>query len=117
MSTKFEVEKFTGSNDFGLWKMKMKAVLVKEGLDVALEGEEHLPETMDVRERRELLKKAYSSIILGLGDKVLREVSRSWSMTADVWRVLEERYMAKSVPNRINLKQRLYGFKMKEGKC
>ncbi|KAK0604865.1 hypothetical protein LWI29_020317 [Acer saccharum] len=38
MSTKFEVEKFTGSNDFGLWKMKMKAVLVKEGLVAALEG-------------------------------------------------------------------------------
>ena len=37
MSTKFEVEKFTGSNDFGLWKMNMKAMLVKEGLDVALE--------------------------------------------------------------------------------
>ncbi|XP_060673811.1 uncharacterized protein LOC132803961 [Ziziphus jujuba] len=35
---------------------------------------------------------------------------------ADVWTVLEERYMAKSVPNHINLKQRLYGFKMKEGR-
>ena len=46
-----------GSNDFDLWKMKMKVVLVKEGLDVALEGEENLPETMDVREKKELLKK------------------------------------------------------------
>ena len=61
------------------------------------------------------MKKAYSSIILGLGDKVLREVSKE-TTAADVWRVLEERYMAKSVPNRINLKQRLYGFKMKEGR-
>ncbi|KAH7575557.1 hypothetical protein JRO89_XS02G0145600 [Xanthoceras sorbifolium] len=33
METKFEAERFIGTNDFGLWKMKMKAVLVKEGLD------------------------------------------------------------------------------------
>nr|XP_048335972.1 uncharacterized protein LOC125423968 [Ziziphus jujuba var. spinosa] len=72
----------------------MKAVLVKEGLDVALEGKEHLPETMDVREKRELLKKAYSSIILGLEDKVLREVSKETTV-ADVWRVLEESFKMK----------------------
>ena len=29
MMTKFEIEKFNGSN-FGLWKMKMKAILRKE---------------------------------------------------------------------------------------
>ena len=40
MGTKFEVEKFTGENDFGLWKTKIKVVLVKEGLDIVLDGEE-----------------------------------------------------------------------------
>ena len=46
MTTKFEVEKFTGTNDFGLWKMKMKAVLVKEGLAAALDSADKLPTTL-----------------------------------------------------------------------
>ena len=33
MSTgKFETEKFTGKNDFGLWRLKMKAVMMQHGL-------------------------------------------------------------------------------------
>ncbi|TXG71900.1 hypothetical protein EZV62_000479 [Acer yangbiense] len=111
MGTKFEVEKFIGENDFGLWKMKMKAVLVKEGLDIALDGEEKLPTDMKADEKKNLLKKAYSSLILGLGDKVLREVSKE-TTAAGVWEKLEELYVSKTVPDRIYLKQRLFGFKM-----
>ncbi|TXG56626.1 hypothetical protein EZV62_017939 [Acer yangbiense] len=111
MGTKFEVEKFTGENDFGLWKMKMKAMLVKEGLDIALDGEEKLPTDMKADEKKNWLKKAYSSLILGLGDKVLREVSKETTATG-VWEKLEELYVSKTVPDRIYLKQRLFGFKM-----
>lgn len=111
MGTKFEVEKFTGENDFGLWKMKMKAMLVKEGLDIALDGEEKLPTDMKDDEKKNLLKKAYSSLILGLGDRVLREVSKE-TTAASVWEKLEELYVSKTVPDRIYLKQRLFGFKM-----
>ncbi|PKH94056.1 hypothetical protein CRG98_049770 [Punica granatum] len=39
MGAKFKVEKFGGSNDFGLWKIKMKALLVQHGLEGALKGE------------------------------------------------------------------------------
>jgi len=28
-SAKYEVEKFTGQNDFGLWRLKMRALLVQ----------------------------------------------------------------------------------------
>ncbi|TXG74051.1 hypothetical protein EZV62_002630 [Acer yangbiense] len=117
MSTKFEVEKFTGSNDFGLWKMKMKmkAVLVKEGLATALEGEDKLPASMDAAEKKILLEKAYSSLILGLGDKVLREVKKEKS-AAGIWTKLESLYMSKAVPNRIHLKQQFFGFTMDERK-
>ncbi|TXG55667.1 hypothetical protein EZV62_020923 [Acer yangbiense] len=117
MGTKFEVEKFTGLNDFGLWKMKMKmkAVLVKEGLAAALEDAENLPETMKEEEKKDLLEKAYSSLILGLGDKVLREVIKE-TTAARIWTKLEALYMSKAVPNRINLKQRFFGFKMNENK-
>ena len=42
MSTaKFETEKFTGKNDFGLWRLKMKAVMMQQGLwEILKNGDE-----------------------------------------------------------------------------
>ena len=37
-STKYEIEKFTGVNDFGMWCLKMKALLVQQGCLEALKG-------------------------------------------------------------------------------
>ena len=45
-STKFDIEKFTIKNDFRLWRMKMRVLLVHHGLEPALEGENGLPATM-----------------------------------------------------------------------
>ncbi|KAK2453266.1 hypothetical protein QL285_000978 [Trifolium repens] len=42
MGSKFDIEKFTGSNDFGLWKVKMKAVLVHNKCVEALKGKTRL---------------------------------------------------------------------------
>ena len=36
MATGLDAEKFAGKNDYGLWKMKMRAILIQEGLDAAL---------------------------------------------------------------------------------
>uniref|UniRef100_A0A803QCF5 Retrovirus-related Pol polyprotein from transposon TNT 1-94 n=1 Tax=Cannabis sativa TaxID=3483 RepID=A0A803QCF5_CANSA len=69
-TSKFEVEKFDGKNDFCLWKAKMM-VLKK----VINEGTAH-----------------------------------------EMWVKLEQLYMSKTLPNRINLKQRFYGFKIDESK-
>lgn len=33
---KLEVDKFTGENDFHLWRLKMRALLVHQGLEEAL---------------------------------------------------------------------------------
>ncbi|RDY04308.1 hypothetical protein CR513_12029, partial [Mucuna pruriens] len=30
-SNKFDIEKFFGSNDFGLWRIKMQAILIHQG--------------------------------------------------------------------------------------
>ncbi|GKC62817.1 hypothetical protein Tco_1095415 [Tanacetum coccineum] len=35
--TRFDIEKFNGKNDFGLWKIKMRALMVQQGCDAALE--------------------------------------------------------------------------------
>lgn len=48
-STKFEVEKFNGANDFTLSQVKTKALLVNQDLAKTLEGREKLS---DLRLRR-----------------------------------------------------------------
>lgn len=115
MAAKYDVEKFTGSNYFGLWRMKMKALLVHQGLYEALLGEKLLRETMSDRDKKEVLDKAHSAIILNLGDKVLRKVARE-TTAAGVWLKLEGLYMKKSLVNRLYLKQSLYSFKMQDDK-
>ncbi|MCI88563.1 hypothetical protein A2U01_0109850, partial [Trifolium medium] len=30
MGSKWDIEKFTGSNDFGLWKVKMRAISIQQ---------------------------------------------------------------------------------------
>ncbi|WVZ00077.1 hypothetical protein V8G54_026146 [Vigna mungo] len=95
MATKFDVEKFNGANDFGLWKIKMEAILIQQGCDEALKGE--------------------SAIILCLGDKVLREVAKE-KTAAEIWAKLESLYMTRSLAHRLCLKQQLFSFKMSESR-
>ena len=39
-STRVDVEKFNGGNDFCLWRLKIRAILIQQGLDSALDDEE-----------------------------------------------------------------------------
>ena len=82
-------------------------------LDMALENV--FPETMDVEKRKEVLKKAYNTLILCLSDKVLREIVKCKS-AADVWLKLESLYMTKSLSSRLHLKAKFFTWKMKEGR-
>ena len=73
---KFDLEKFNGENDFNLWRLKMRAILVHQGLEDALEGEDKMPDTLTESMKREILRKAHSEIVLSLSNQVLREVSK-----------------------------------------
>lgn len=59
MDVKFEIEKFNGNNDFGLWRLKMHALLVQNGLHKALKGKNDLPEKLSGEENDELMEKVY----------------------------------------------------------
>ncbi|GKB01369.1 hypothetical protein Tco_0829413 [Tanacetum coccineum] len=72
-TTKFDIKKFDGKNDFRLWQIKMRALIVQQGCDAALET---LPMDMKACENAALMKKAYITLILCLGDRVLREVTK-----------------------------------------
>ncbi|GKB80224.1 hypothetical protein Tco_0947119 [Tanacetum coccineum] len=63
--TRFNIKEFDGKNDFRLWQIKMCALMVQQGCDAVLET---LPANMEAGEKAALMKKAYSCLILCLGD-------------------------------------------------
>ncbi|XP_042983130.1 uncharacterized protein LOC122312550 [Carya illinoinensis] len=115
---RFDIEKFTGDNDFGLWRIKMRALLVQHGLQDALLGERKKGSSLKGEDREtvkeDILQKAHSALILSLGDKVLREVATE-DTAAGIWLKLENLYMTKSLANRLHKKTKLYTFKMNPG--
>ncbi|GJR47274.1 retrovirus-related pol polyprotein from transposon TNT 1-94 [Tanacetum coccineum] len=68
---KFDIEKFDGTGDFGLWRIKMRALLIQHGCEAALEV---LPEDMEAQAKTELNKKAHSTVILCLGNKLKKKL-------------------------------------------
>jgi len=116
MGSKWDIEKFTRDNDFGLWKVKMEAVLIQQKCEKALKGEGALPVTMSRAEKTEMVDKAKSVIVLCLGDNVLREVVKE-PTTTSMWSKFEYLYMTKSLAHRQFLKQQPYSFKMVESKA
>lgn len=119
-TTRWEVEKFSGRNDFGLWRIKMRAMMVHQGLVGALDSEgskEKLDADLDPKDqikKQEMLDRSHNSLILNLTDKVLPEVSNEKS--AGVWLKLESLYMTKSLANRLYMKQKLYSYKILDDK-
>ena len=118
-TTRFEAEKFSGKNDFGLWQIKMRALLIQQGLDEAIQpidakekGKEELDEK-DALKMAQMAKKAHNAIVLNLTDKVLREVSKE-TTAYGIWTKLEGLYMTKSLANRLYMKQRLFSYKFLE---
>ncbi|KAL8502281.1 hypothetical protein ACS0TY_021421 [Phlomoides rotata] len=93
----------------------MKALMVYLGLGSALESNEGQESSTTGAKRIEILEKAHSAIILCLGDKPLREVSKEKTVI-DVWRKLESLYQTKSVSNKLFVKQKLLDFRMLDGK-
>ena len=73
LATRFEIKKFNGKNDFSLWRVKMRALLVQQGLWKALKGKNALPETLSDEKKEDLLEWAHSAILLSLGDVVLKK--------------------------------------------
>lgn len=111
MDVKFESECFDGRGDFGLWRQKMKALLVQQKVAKALLDPGKLPVNLTEDEKEAMHEIAYSSIILHLYDNVVWRVSKV-EKVIDLWEKLEELYMPKTVSNKIYLKDWLFRFKM-----
>ncbi|KAL6226184.1 hypothetical protein ACLB2K_000147 [Fragaria x ananassa] len=110
-NAKFEVEKFDGTNNFGMWQCEVKDVLAQQDLDMALEDR---PEGMSDKDWQKINKMACSTIRLCLAKQQKFDVMRE-TAAKDLWQKLEDKYMTKSAENRLHLKRRLFNFKYKEG--
>ncbi|GJY39947.1 hypothetical protein Tco_0426311 [Tanacetum coccineum] len=86
----------------------MPVLMVQHGCDAAIET---LPADIEAREKSALMKKAYSTLILCLGDRVLLEVTKE-TTAAGIWTKLTSLYMTKSLSNRLYLKKKLYTYYM-----
>lgn len=118
-----EVEKFDGHGDYILWKDRLLAHIDLLGLSRALDESDKITatpsgkETAEKAEKDETFeekkKKARSAIVLCITERVQRKVRKEVTAAA-MLRALDRLYLAKALPNRIYLKQKLYGFKMSE---
>ena len=109
MGSKVDLEKFTGQNDFNMWKIKIEALLITQGLGEAIDrvtkiegGEASSSKTPE--QVAKIDKKVRSTIILSLGDSVIREVAKEKTV-AGLWAKLENLYMTKSLANRLYIKK------------
>nr|GEW04163.1 putative polyprotein [Tanacetum cinerariifolium] len=75
---KFDIEKFDGTGDFRLWRVKMRALLIQHGCEVALEV---LPADMEAQTKVELNKKAHTltleDVMATLNSKEIKERSKT----------------------------------------
>ena len=113
-SFKFEIEKFNGSNNFELWKVKMRDMLIQQGVLKELAGKTKKPYDMSNEPWNKIDEKALSAIRLCLADDVLFNIV-SETTAAGLWTKLESLYMTKSLTNKILLKRQLFTLRMKEG--
>ncbi|KAM2859524.1 hypothetical protein COP2_024947 [Malus domestica] len=110
-TTRLEVDKFNGSNNFGMWQCEVMDVLYQQELDMVLEDK---PEDIDDKQWTRINLHACAAIRSFL-DKELKYPYMKETSAKELWTKLEEKYMTKSAENRLFLKKRLFRFQYRLG--
>ncbi|KAE8702857.1 Detected protein of unknown function [Hibiscus syriacus] len=110
MATKFDIEKFNRRN-FSLWKLKMKAILRKDGCLAAIS--ERPVDFIDDNKWNEMDGNAMSNFHLALADEVLSSIEEK-KTAKEIWDHLTKLYEVTSLHNKIFLKRKLYTLRMSE---
>lgn len=106
----FEV-KFDGKLNFLLWKMRITALLVKDGVYKTLDGKEKKSLKMDDDEWNDIDFRTKATIIPCLLNVLYNMMNEETNV--GLWCKFESLYMSKSLSNKLFMKQ-LYGLRMKE---
>lgn len=110
-NAKFEVEKFDGTNNFGMWQCEVSDLLFREGSDIALESK---PKDYSDDDWNYVNRQACGTIRLCLRKDQKYFVMKE-NIAAILWKKLEDKFMTKSVENRLYLKKKLFRFQFKKG--
>ncbi|KAG2669750.1 hypothetical protein I3760_14G048100 [Carya illinoinensis] len=87
-NAKFEVEKFDGTSNFGMWQCEVMDILIQQELDITLEGK---PDDMTEHDWKKLNTQACSTIRLCLTKEqkyfvikrqMLRNFGRNWRISS-----------------------------------
>lgn len=134
VSAKIEMEKFNGTIDYNMWKERLLANLDLLGLrDALISQEEDLKrlegksedlklkgsdDTSDSKQTADVSlaekqRKVRSTIIMYVTDQILRKIIKE-KTAVGMLKILDAQYMSTSLPNRMYLKQCLYGYRMNE---
>ena len=104
--TKFDLEKFDGTGNFGLWQTRVKDILAQEGILKGLKETKPAKVVNDAWEDMQV--QAAATIRLCLADQVMYHVMDE-DTPKGIWDKLANRYMFKSATNMLYLKQKFYG--------
>ena len=110
-NAKFDIEKFDGSNNFGMWQCEVMDLLFREGSDIALSSK---PKDMSDEDWKYVNRQACGTIRLCLAKDQKYFVMKE-TMASSLWKKLEDKYMTKSIENRLYLKKKLFRFQYKKG--
>ena len=105
----YKMEKFNGRN-FLIWKMRMRAILVK---DKCLAAIVNRPENITDDKWEEIDTNTIANLHLELGDKLLSNIEEK-KTAKKIWDYLTKLYETKSIHNKIFLKRTLYTLRMSE---
>ena len=111
-NTKFDVEKFHGTNNFGMWQCEVQDILFQQELDVALE--ESRPEDVDEKDWIRINRLACGTIRLCLSKELKYSFMRETS-ASKLWKEMEDKFMKKSTENKLYTRTKLYRFQYKPG--
>ena len=101
VGTRFEVEKFDGTGNFGLWQTRVKDLLAQQGCLKAL-LQEAKPAKMEAEDWEELQLRTAGTILLCLSDQVIYHVMDE-NLPKKIWKKLESQFMSKTATIKVYL--------------
>ena len=114
-TTKVLIYPLNGHN-FATWKVQCKMALIKDGLWNIVTGTEAEPEGENDRPKYWLRKdRALATIVLAVEPSLLYLLGPDPDDLAVVWKKLADQFQKKTWSNKLALRRKLYGLKLKEG--
>ncbi|KAK0580490.1 hypothetical protein LWI29_002570 [Acer saccharum] len=110
-NAKFDIEKFDGTNNFGMWQCEVMDLLFREGSDIALSSK---PKDISDEDWEYVNCQACGTIRLCLAKDQKYFVMKE-TMASSLWKKLEDKYMTKNIKNHLYLKKKLFRFQYKKG--